>query len=386
MRFFTAIVVFFALTLVQLNFAMAEYNESIVSRNSAQSADVWQKIAQGTVQIPKPPLVVDSPVVVRPPLIISRPVVVPTPPVRLPVRKKPAANRYLGKAYYVIAHMTNTPAAISWAATNQFANAIEVDLNFNAQGQLTKFWHGGPCICTFLIELTRTSVCSILKKQKSSSPCSAQTDVASLMKSMVSFGGHFALIVIDSKIDENMTNKAMTSAGRNVIDVLSAQLFGRGYRGMVIVSTGSLTSAPYIKSAISRANTSPYKDRIYFSFDEEGGNVKGVLSKLQSYGTRQRVFGTGRTAISPFHYTKEIKLAARERLSGYHGMTYIWTVDRAASMKFYFQIGAHGLLTNYPLSAVKILKDCKRCYMARPGDLIPPATVDYGQPPPLKLR
>ena len=49
--------------------------------------------------------------------------------------------------FYNIAHMCNNIETLDWAV-DQGANAIEADLQFDDQGNPTRFYHGWPCDCT----------------------------------------------------------------------------------------------------------------------------------------------------------------------------------------------------------------------------------------------
>ncbi|MEM7426106.1 MAG: hypothetical protein AAF441_08420 [Pseudomonadota bacterium] len=266
--------------------------------------------------------------------------------------------------YFAIAHMTNTSRAVDWAV-GQGANAIEADLQFDATGKLWRFYHGGVCDCA--CSSGSGSVCSPLRGS-----CEAAASAISLLRHMAG-RRQLALIIVDSKIDDDMKPSVMRKAGQNVIKALNTEVFGKGYKGMVIVGAAKLTASNYIGAAIKQAASSRYNRRIFFSFDQESSKVNNVLGELADLGTKNRAFGTGISACVPGSYYSAIRLANQNRSRGTHGMSYIWTVDKESTITKYLEAGAQGIMTNRPARALSIMK-AKGLALAKPGQLLPVAT------------
>jgi hypothetical protein len=255
----------------------------------------------------------------------------------------------------------NAPNFVDWAITNG-ANALEMDLQFDANGVPTEFWHGaGFCdnlACGGLnlnkpVCWTRASTHDVLDKARQ-----PQT----------------ALIIIDSKID-SLSPTALVQAGQQVVNLLIKEVFTpvvRPYLGNVLIGCGKTSGAAYIQSAIS-AVPANLRDRIVFTFDEMDDNSPLVLQTLANLGTTMRVFGTGISACSPATYYGGILKGRGLEDIGSSGFTYIWTLDKSSSMKQYLDLGARGIITNSP----DVLRDLYQSLgkrLARPSERFCPAT------------
>jgi hypothetical protein len=102
-------------------------------------------------------------------------------------------------------------------------------------------------------------------------------------------------------------------------------------------------------------------------------NAVCTLSTLASF-TPNRVFGTGISACAIGDYEPAIRAAAESERSGGSGLTYVWTLDRAESMRRYINAGARGIITNKPAVLVDVARGMGKT-LARPTTTLRPATA-----------
>ncbi len=287
------------------------------------------------------------------------------------------------KDFYAIAHMTNSIEAVNWAVA-QGANGIEADLRFDpGTQQPTVFQHSigqQPCDCWCA---SKSDVC----KQESSGliGCKASVSAASLLAHAAT-NEKLALVVIDSKVDSQnfpQDTAKLEAAGHAVVSLLADNLFAKGYKGEVVIGAPHLAQYKYIESAAKAAQNNEYKDRFYFTIDGEEGNATGVLEKLASLPSKNRVYGTGISACAPETYFKAILTGAANQRAGVIGLAYIWTLDKESSMDSYIKKGAMGVMTNFPGLAVRAAAR-HGLALAQPGvrHQIPAATSDIVVNPP----
>jgi len=160
-----------------------------------------------------------------------------------------------------------------------------------------------------------------------------------------------ALVILDSKVDGAMTEAQLVAAGKGIVSAINTQLFGMGYRGKVIISTGHPDAMSYIQSAVASANTSPYGSRIFFAFDQTGSSSQDAFCALQVTNrlwTRNIVHGTGISACVPTTFYDGVRTAVMNRDAGAIGLAYIWTIDKESSMRSYLNLRPSAVLTNRP--------------------------------------
>jgi hypothetical protein len=276
----------------------------------------------------------------------------------------PAAR---GSGFYLIVHMTNTPATVQWAV-DQGANGLEMDLRFDDAGNPTVFQHGGAvtdCACAFSY-----GICKIFDGD----PKTRNTPAGQHLDNIATKAG-IALVVIDSKIDGAAEPAAKQSAaGKAAVKLLEDHLFRGSYAGQVIVSTASTAAAAYLSAVAVAAAASPFKNRIHFTFDQEGSDVAKSVTALIGYPNPNRVYGTGISACSPTQYYGAVERAVRNRNAGVVGFAYTWTLDAASSITQYVQRGIDGIITNDPTTLKGVLAG-KGIALAKPNDSIPAATT-----------
>ena len=267
--------------------------------------------------------------------------------------------------FYVIAHMTNTPSAARWAI-EAGANAIEIDLRFD-DGTPTSFVHGGICDC--ICAIGSAHVCSVLEDA-----CEATSSVPEMFASLRSMP-KLAMVMIDSKIDGDASADMQRSAGLRVIDAISEGLFAGGYAGKVVVAAPKTDARVYIETAAAAAARSPFAKRISFSFDQMGKSATNAACTLSTLAelSPNRVFGTGISACAIGDYTPAIGAAAESERGGVSGLTYVWTLDRAQSMRHYIDAGARGIITNKPALLVDVARSMGKT-LARPSTTLRAAT------------
>ena len=197
------------------------------------------------------------------------------------------------KPFYVIGHMTNTVEAVDSALADG-ANALEIDLKFEKDGDLDDFQHGFPCDCTCYIGAAADpEICRKLAEGLSI-PCNGDEDVDTMLNHIAKKPGVY-LTIIDSKIGD-LSTESQIEAGVNVVDAVVKELFKKGYTGSVIIGApSSKDHATYIESAMKRSKThSRYENQFIFSYDmhtdpDESKSAQTVLIG-QSKNTGQYTF------------------------------------------------------------------------------------------------
>lgn len=288
-----------------------------------------------------------------------------------------------GEEFYNIAHMVNTISAVDWAL-GRGANGVEIDLQFNyTTGDVLRVQHGPPCDCTCVCpspdwhkcELASGHVCATLYNDvKGMDPCYASTAVKCMFNHLAT-RKEILFIYIDSKVESDiMSPDVMEKAGKNIVKAVNKYLFGYKYGGIAVVGTLKFDALPYLKAAIAEATSSLYRDRIYFTIENEKNRIVQVLETLHSLSTSNIVYGTG---LSPCIHGSPVKsstleLATINKVHGVIGMPYIWTVDNVTNMTRdldYMQ----GIITNYPGHLYTLLREFG-IKLAGQGSRIPAAT------------
>lgn len=264
---------------------------------------------------------------------------------------------------WVILHMADTVEAIRWGSEINVAG-IEGDLQFKSDGTPEKFKHGWPCDCSCL--LYEYGVC----KRLGPSGCNAETAVDTWFRTVAS-AGNYGLVVLDSKVDSSTSSEA----GAKLVKMLDDHLFGNGYRGVVIISVAHFDGFGFLNAAATASLQSANGGRIYFTIDQEGKDAAGVLKKLTTLASPNRVYGTGVSACSAAGYQEQTLLAKMNQQAGVTGFVYIWTIEKDSSTLDYVQHGATGIMTNNPPGVTGALT--REGYtLARPTSTFPPATSD----------
>jgi glycerophosphoryl diester phosphodiesterase len=271
--------------------------------------------------------------------------------------------------FYAIAHMTNTPAAAIWAVS-EGANGVEIDLRFREDGTPDTFRHGGGIVCDCICSAGQSDhVCRVLHG------CEDQSSVSNMFATLAPMST-LALVMLDTKITGAESVAMQEAAGARIVKMLTTDLFGKGYRGKVVISAAKTDVLAYIASAAKAAASSPYRARIYFAFDQTGkteSDAACTLKTLSGLPTKNRVFGTGISACGTGDYKPAIRTAANNENAGVSGFTYVWTLDSESSMRGYIDSGARGILTNRPKKLVDLARRMGRT-LARPESAIPAAT------------
>ena len=280
-----------------------------------------------------------------------------------------------GSDFYVIAHMINGGTRyVDWAM-GQGANALEMDLHFDAAGTPTVFFHGTPCDCTCRLLARASDVCGVLAGVSSlNHACSDSTDAIRHLQQIAKHKDALALVIIDSKVDAKPeTNLAI--AGKKVIELLDTNLFGNGFAGNVIVGVPEIKYSAYLEAAVRQAESSPKKARYFFVIDGENKRVNDTIKELTMLATKNRVYANGTSSCLPNNYYSEIGVGIQNQKSGSVGMVYTWTVDNSSSMDKYIASGVSGIITNEPgLLRARALAAGKT--LAVPTSTIPPAFSD----------
>jgi hypothetical protein len=280
-----------------------------------------------------------------------------------------------GSDFYVIAHMINAgPKYVDWAM-GQGANALEMDLRFDAAGTPTVFFHGTPCDCTCRLLARAGNVCGVIAGVSSlNHACSDSTDAIRHLQQIATHKAALALVIIDSKVDAKPETN-LTVAGKKLIELLDTNLFGNGFAGNVIVGVPEIKYSAYLEAAVRQTESSPKKARYFFVIDGENKRVNDTIKQLAMLATKNRVYANGSSSCSPNNYFSEIGVAIQNQKSGSVGMVYTWTIDKSSSMDKYIASGVSGIITNEPgLLRARALAAGKT--LAVPTSTIPPAFSD----------
>lgn len=280
--------------------------------------------------------------------------------------------------YYNIAHAINHSKYIDWAVQNG-ANGIEADLRFTDAGYPFMFQHGTTCECQFpqlgSLLWNQTGICIQMMKndpvyqpdplsarietvRSSADACNVNESARSFMNTLAS--KPIALFIVDSKVGATVAKNdaARLAAGQAVIALLRSELFEKGYQGKVIVGVDKSAYRQYIEGAVQAARGTPYFDRIYFSFDEDGNSsgfppfsspdAERTLKLLKETAPGRAVYGNGISANFFGNFRKSFQLGVNAEKAGDIHMNYIWTLDKPSAMETYLDIGVRGVMTNDP--------------------------------------
>jgi glycerophosphoryl diester phosphodiesterase len=286
----------------------------------------------------------------------------------------------------VFAHMVNTRAAVDWGLA-QGANAVEMDIRFTPAGVPEKFRHSHEvtqaCDC-FHPTSSDDHVCSHLgplPPLANLNKCFAETDAVVMLNYLATKS--IAVVYMDSKVDSSSDAPAkLDVAGTNIIDFLDTNLFGKGYKGQVIVSTPAIKYEAYTKAAIARANNSRNKAHYFFTFDGQSSGVNlapssvnqatdfgTTMQHLKDAGTSNRVYATGLTALLPATFYDQITISAYNKKQGIIASTGIWTIDDPDAMSQYLDVGVDSIMSNKPGVAVALIKRLGGT-LAAPGEAL----------------
>jgi hypothetical protein len=282
--------------------------------------------------------------------------------------------------FYAISHMVNTLQAVKWAVP-QGVNGLEVDVQFAPNGEPRYFKHGHACDCVCTNALPGNNVC----KQLGSfgDKCDATTPIPEMLHLMAA-QRQIALVIFDSKIaptqpEYQLGAAAQKHAANRILQLAEEHLFGKGYRGKLLVSGANRYAAEYVREVARVSQTTKYASRIYIGFDmENGGGPKAAdtMRLLASFPTKNRAYGCGITVCAPFsHYYAEIAAGAKNVASGSMAFAYHWSLNDEGAMEKYIDAGADGIMTNYPGLLVAVAKR-KGLVLAKPEDPFPAVTND----------
>lgn len=185
------------------------------------------------------------------------------------------------------------------------------------------------------------------------------------------------MLMIDSKLtddDKKMPDSTQRKAAENVIEMLEMEVFLKGWRGEVIIGAPSFKSFVYIEHLARLLTTKTrfeMNTRVHFTIDQE----PAIHTKkwLDFSFNKNLVYNIGLSTCSPYFeaYEELSKLAAINKAKGLFGMTYTWTVDKHSTLEYYTRY-FNGIITNYPGSLTKVLKQ-KGIKLATSDDRIPEA-------------
>ncbi|EFL89937.1 sphingomyelin phosphodiesterase D [Ahrensia sp. R2A130] len=275
--------------------------------------------------------------------------------------------------FYVIAHMTNTVEAVSWAV-EKGSNAIEIDLTFGDKGDPSSFKHGGVCDCSCIGDSDPNSVCSALKNDEEAKTCDADESKPRLLNHIAETYKKTKrphLVIVDSK-NGNVSEGNLERAGALVVKLLEDELFGKGYAGKVIIGTAIKDQIEYLKGANSALEgraafkigfqdfpaikAAAHRRNYILSIDGHTGplKAKSAIKDLKATNRSKAALGVGITAClpAPTFQRRILRNASKSNLR----FVYAWTLDKESSIGNAIDNGAQGVITNLPGNAIKAAK------------------------------
>jgi len=237
--------------------------------------------------------------------------------------------------FYIVAHMTNSLQSVDWAVRSG-ANAIEIDLDFQKNGDNNGFHHGGFCDCT------APWIGGVCRKIK----CGTATRPAiKLIQHIATKQPGISLVIVDAKAKRiDPTPETLAYAGDRLATEIIRAFFDQGYRGRLILSVPQRTHLPMLKAAYKnvRDHAPHWLPRVAFTIDGERGSAREVVAALSELRPHV-VYGTG-ISILGLDFTEAIGEA---KLLGMP-FTYIWTVDGRNTMNQYLDLPVRAIMTNRP--------------------------------------
>jgi hypothetical protein len=251
------------------------------------------------------------------------------------------------KKPFVIAHMANTTAAVAWAL-DQGANGIEMDIHFGADGQPTRFLHGGKCDC--YCSFDSGSICSVLRKSPKSNkwvnPCEVQTPAAEML-AFLAQQARIELLILDSKPAADLNAAAQELRGQHLVQYVDEVLIQNStFKAQIVISVATLAHERYIAGVATEVAKRSLQSRILIGFDQEGDRAELVLDKLAALGIDRSAWAAGASACYPTQFLKTTQRVAK--LVKPPALIYSWTLDRTESMERYLAAGVQGIITNQP--------------------------------------
>lgn len=281
------------------------------------------------------------------------------------------------RPFYIIAHMTNTLAAVD-AAIDAGANAIEADLVFHSDtSNPDRFYHGSPCDCTCRVAYIRENICT----DEDGLGCDEATDAVDFLTGLRT--RDLAMVVIDSKID-NHPDLDLSKAGEKIAEDVWKYTFGGSdeeggsedstFQGFVVIGMAYVDTRDYLAAAYGwvEEHYPPWaRKRTLFSIDGESDSyaVEATFNEI-GVETHRRLYGSGISSCAPNPFTRCLEHVGDStdiRQKGGFAGVYSWTVDISGDqLDCVTYGGVDGVITNLPKRlrkhAVKYRKLAEKSY------------------------
>ncbi|CAG2114685.1 unnamed protein product [Medioppia subpectinata] len=261
---------------------------------------------------------------------------------------------HMRRPIYNIGHMVNTIDQVD-SYIEKGANAIEVDVQFVADGTPVHMFHGIPCDC--LRDCSKWSPFEqyIQHIRDISTP------------DHIKYKERFVLLILDLKT-ENMPPIIKSMAGEKLFNSLLEHLFNHGYvltRVNILLTIQRVTDEPLMDGFIHAMDSLGLSHlNKHIGWDVSANEALDVISTMYHRRlprTANVWQSDGITNCVSFIYpTDRLRAAIQLRdqfRRPYMTKVYRWTIDMPFVARDTFRLGVDGILTNYPDRIATILNE-----------------------------
>ena len=248
--------------------------------------------------------------------------------------------------------MVNSDSQVNLDWVNH-ANAIEADLEFNADGNPKRFFHGFPCDCG--------RICSY-----SSDPI---THFATLRRKAQDETQNFVLFWMDLKLSTSGITDFFSS-GEKLAEVItrSGSLFPHGEEVPINILLGAvkLDQKEFFRGFRQYVlnNRPELLPKFGYDFSDTSYDVDEILNAFEEVGIRENIWiGDGdANCLRIFRPDTRLKKIIAKRDS-YDGSSlapfkvYAWTVDKTSTMRDLLHLGVDAIIVNYPDRLQSLVKN-----------------------------
>ena len=236
---------------------------------------------------------------------------------------------------YNVAHMVNGNNELNkdWV---KYGNALESDLQFNADGSPRRFYHGFPCDC--------------------GRNCFHKGDTVEHLQIVRSkaqdMSQNFALFWIDLKLGAVETQN-LFSSGQQIAKVIIKNLFPAGETVPLHVLLGAEQTDQVNFFRGFREYITMKRPELMSKFGYDISKTKytidEILNALKSVGITDNIWmGDGITNCLPRGNSRLKRILARRDSGSGPDKVYAWTTDKSSTMREWLKLGVDAIIVNYP--------------------------------------